>query len=151
MNKNIILSAFLTIAFILPNISFALPAPCSQEELVQSSDFAVEGRVTKVECDAPYESDQCTAKDDATNFVPELMAKCIATVKVSETIKGEYKKGDEAIIPYLQLVQKCENGTHAIPGAPVKNFVPNSIIKYYNSEQCKYWNYLQISVPPSIN
>lgn len=151
MNKNIIVSAFLSIAFILPNISFALPAPCSQQELLQSSDFAVEGRVTKVQCDAPYESNECSATDEAVDFIPELLAKCRATVKISKNIKGKHKKGDEAIIPYLQLVQKCENGTHIIPGSPVKNFVPNSVIKYYNSEQCKYWNYLQISVPPSNN
>jgi hypothetical protein len=151
MNNTLIISLFLATAFILPNLCHALPAPCTQEQLLESSNFAIEGTVTKVECEAPYESQECSAKDDAKSFVPELLAKCIANVKVSENIKGQYGKGDEAVIPYLQLVQNCENGTHIIPGSPVKNFVPNSLIKYYNSEQCKYWNYLQISAPPSNN
>ena len=151
MNNKIIISLFLTIALILPNLVFALPAPCTPEELLESSDFAIEGTVTKVECDTPYNSNECSPKDGVEGFIPELVAKCTANVKVGENIKGEYKKGDEAVIPYLQLVQRCENGTHIIPGSPVKNFIPNSVIKYYNSQQCKYWNYTQISVPPSDN
>jgi len=148
MNNRLIISLFSAIAFIVPNLCFALPAPCTQEELLQSSDFAIVGTVTKVECGAPYESKECTAKDGNSSFVPEMIANCTATVKVSENIKGKYNKGDEAPVPYVQLVQRCENGTHMIPGSPVKNFIPNSVIKYYNSEQCKYWNYIQISTPP---
>jgi len=151
MNNTLIISIFLAAAFILPNWCQALPAPCTQEQLLESSNFAIEGRVTKVECDAPYESQECSANDDAKSFVPELVAKCTANVKVLTSIKGEYNKGDEAVIPYLQLVQKCENGTHIIPGSPVRSFVPNSVIKYYDSSECKYWNYLQISVPPTNN
>ncbi len=150
MNKLLIIPAILIAATIAPILSHALPAPCSQEELLQSSDFAVEGRVVKIECGEPYESDECTAAD-SDNFVPELLAKCTATVKVTENIKGKYNKGDEAEISYLQRVQSCQNGNHIIPGSPVKIFVPNSIIKYYNSEQCKYWNYTQIKVPPANN
>lgn len=149
MNNILIISLFLAAAFIFPNSGLALPAPCTQEQLLESSNFAIEGTVTKVECDAPYESKECTANDDGKSFVPELVAKCTANVKVTESIKGEYRKGDEEVIPYLQLVQKCENGTHIIPGSPVRNFVPNSVIKYYDSAQCKYWNYLQVSVPPT--
>ena len=148
MNKLLIIPAILIAAIIFPGISLGLPAPCTQEELLNSSDFAVEGRVAKIECGEPYQSDECTAGDSG-NFLPELLAKCTATVIVSENIKGEYKKGDEAEIPYLQRVQSCQNGNHIIPGSPVKVFVPNSIVKYYNSEQCKYWNYTQIQVPPS--
>lgn len=151
MNNKTIISLFLTIGLILPNLSLALPAPCTQEELLQSSDFAIEGTVKKVECDEPYDSKECSAKDGVEGFVPELVAKCSATVKVSKSIKGDYNTGDEAVIPYLQLVRKCENGSHIIPGSPVKNFVPNSVVKYYNSEQCKYWNYIQVSVPPANN
>ncbi|GJM15693.1 MAG: hypothetical protein DHS20C13_10200 [Thermodesulfobacteriota bacterium] len=151
MNNTLIISLFLAVAFIIPNLCYAIPAPCTQEQLLESSDFAIEGTVTKVECGEPYESKQCSAKDGIEGFVPELVAKCKATVKVSDNIKGKYNKGDEVVIPYLQLVQQCENGTHMIPGSPLKVFVPNSVIKYYNSEQCKYWNYLQISVPPSNN
>lgn len=151
MNNTLIISLFLTAAFILPNLGYALPAPCTQQQLLESSNFAIEGTVTKVECQAPYESQECSANDDGKSFVPELVAKCTANVKVSTSIKGEYNIGDEAVIPYLQLVRKCENGTHIIPGSPVKSFVPNSVIKYYDSDKCKYWNYLQISVPPTNN
>ena len=150
MKNTLILSFFLATAFVLPDISLALPAPCTQEELLQSSDYAIEGIVTKVECEAPYDSKQCTPSgENAGTFVPELVSKCTARVKVTKNIKGNYNKGGVALIPYTQLVQKCENGSHIIPGSPVKNFVPNSVIKYYHSEQCKYWNYIQISVPPS--
>lgn len=151
MKNKIILPAILIAILLIPSLSLALPAPCTQEQLLESSDFAVEGMVTKIECGDPYESDQCKAKEGVSNFVPELLANCTATVKVTKSIKGKYKKGDEAQIPYLQLVQSCENGEHMIPGSPVKNFVPNSVIKYYNSEQCKYWNYTQIKVPPTNN
>lgn len=148
MNSKIIISLFSAIAFIIPNLCSALPAPCTQEELLQSSDFAIEGTVTKVACGTPYKSEQCTAKNDDDSFVPELLADCKATVKVTKNIKGNYEAGDEATIPYIQLVQHCNNGNHIIPGSPVKDFVPNSVIKYYSSQQCKYWNYIKISTPP---
>ncbi len=149
MKNKLIISLVLLISTIIPGVCLALPAPCSQEQLLESSDFAIEGTVTKIECGEPYESKECTAKEGNSDFVPELLAKCTATVKVTENIKGKYNKGDKATIPYLQLVQRCENGNHIIPGSPIKDFVPNSLIKYYNSEQCKYWNYSQIKVPPS--
>ena len=135
MRNKLIIPAILVATLLIPSISLALPAPCTQQELEESSDFAVEGTVTKIECGESYESNQCKAKDGSNDFVPELLAKCTATVVVTESIKGQYKKGDEAIIPYLQLVQSCENGEQMLPGSPVKNFVPNSVIKYYNSEQ----------------
>lgn len=150
MNNTLIISLFLTVAFIIPNLCYALPAPCTPQELLESSDFAVEGAVTKIECEAPYDSKECTPNpENKDSFVPELQSKCTATVEVTKNLKGKYNVGDEAPIAYTQLVQKCENGAHIIPGSPVKNFVPNSVIKYYNSEQCKYWNYIQISVPPN--
>jgi len=152
MNNILIISLIVVLASILPNLSYALPAPCTPEELLESSDFAIEGTVTKIECGAPYDSKECTANDENNGkFTPELVSKCTATVKVTKNLKGKYNIGDEAPVPYMQLVQKCENGRHVIPGSPVKYFVPNSVIKYYNSEQCKYWNYIQISVPPETN
>ncbi len=148
MNNKLIISLFIIIASILPNLSHALPAPCTPEELLDSSDFAIEGIVTKVECGKPYDSTQCNPNAENTaKFVPELVSKCSATVKVAKNIKGQYNIGDDALIPFIKLVQKCENGNHIIPGSPVKNFVLDSKIKYYSSEQCKYWNYIQISVP----
>jgi len=117
--KSKITLLIIIITFLLPNLSHALPAPCTPEELLESSDFAVEGTVTKIECEAPYESKQCTPNaEDADAFVPELQSKCTATVKVTKNLKGKYDIGDEALIPYTQLVQKCENGTHIIPGSP---------------------------------
>jgi len=149
MKNKLMISLFLIITSVLPNLSYALPAPCTPEQLLDSSDYAIEGTVTKIECDTPFNSKECTPNaEDKDSFVPELQSKCTATVKVTKNIKGNYAPGDDALIPYLQLVQKCERGTHIIPGSPVKNFVPNSMIKYYNSKQCKYWNYIQISVPP---
>jgi len=149
MNNKLIISLFLIITPTLPNLSYALPAPCTPEELLDSSDYAIEGIVTNVQCEAPYDSKECTPNAENTGtFTPELQSKCSATVKVTKNIRGQYDIGDEALVPFIKLVQKCENGTHIIPGSPIKNFVLKSEIKYYNSEQCKYWNYIQISVPP---
>jgi hypothetical protein len=119
----------------------AVPPPCSEEELLGSSDYAVEGTVVKVECGKPYDSGECRpAADNAVGFIPETVSKCSATVKVKTSIKGKYAPGDLAPVPFLKVVQACENGSHIIPGSPKADLKENTDIRYYNSGLCRYSN-----------
>ena len=119
----------------------AVPPPCSEQELIDSSDYAVEGTVVKVECGQPYDSGECRPQaDKAADFVPETVSKCIATVKVKKNIKGKYTPGDMAPVPFLKVVQACENGDHIIPGSPKADLEQNTDIRYYDSGMCRYSN-----------
>ncbi|MEQ9617640.1 MAG: hypothetical protein RIG61_00520 [Deltaproteobacteria bacterium] len=141
MKNKITLSLILTAFSIALNHAYAVPPPCTTEELLKSSDYAVEGTVMKIECGEPYDSEECKPLDESSgNFVPELVAKCMATVKVTKNIKGGYEAGSEAPVPFLKIAQDCENGSHIIPGSPTKDLAVNSNIEYYNSELCRYWN-----------
>jgi hypothetical protein len=119
----------------------AVPPPCSEQELLGSSDYAVEGTVVKIECGKPYDSGECRpANDNAAGFIPESVSKCNATVKVKTNIKGKYAPGDPAPVPFLKVVQACENGSHIIPGSPKADLKENTDIRYYNSGLCRYSN-----------
>lgn len=148
MKNKITLSLILTVFSIALNHAYAVPPPCTPEELLKSSDYAVEGTVTKIECGEPYDSEECKPLDGAPgDFVPELVAKCTATVKVTKNIKGGYEAGSEAPVPFLKIAQKCENGSHIIPGSPAQDLTENENIKYYNSELCRYWNLEHTALP----
>ena len=148
MKNEIILSLILTVFSIGLNQALAVPPPCTTEELINSSDYAVEGTVTTIECGEPYDSGECKPPDESPgDFVPELLAKCTATVIVTKNIKGGYEAGSEAPVPFLKIVQKCENGSHIIPGSPTSNLTENMEVRYYNSELCRYWNLEQLAPP----
>lgn len=139
-NKIIILLIFTVFAISAVSAN-AVPPPCSPEELLNSSDYAVEGTVIRIECGKPYDSGECRASsDNQDNFIPELVSKCTATVKVTKNIKGKYGPGGEAPVPYLKIVQDCKNGSHIIPGSPKADLAENTDIRYYSSELCRYWN-----------
>jgi hypothetical protein len=119
----------------------AVPPPCSEEELLGSSDYAVEGTVVKVECGKPYDSGECRpAVDNTAAFTPETVSKCSATVMVKTSMKGKYAPGDLAPEQFLKVVQACENGSHIIPGSPKADLKENTDIRYYNSGLCRYSN-----------
>lgn len=119
----------------------AVPPPCSEEQLLDSSDYAVEGTVIKIECGKPYDSGECRpANDNTAGFMPESVSNCTATVKVKTNIKGKYAPGDSAPVPFLKVVQACENGSHIIPGSPKADLKENTDIRYYNSGLCRYSN-----------
>ena len=140
MRNGIIIPLILLAVTAAPVISSAIPRPCSEEELVESSDYAVQGTVTKVECGEAYDSGECRPLDGESGFKPEMVAKCTATLSVTEGIKGDYAPGSEAAVPFLKVVSPCENGSHIIPGSPKADLGVNMRVKYYNSGTCRYSN-----------
>ena len=127
--------------------------PCSPEELLETSDYAVEGYVIQVECGRPYNSGECKQwriVGDAMrgcNFKPELIADCVATVEVTACLKGDIRVGDEVNIPFLKVVQECENGERTTFGKPKKDIRLHSKIRYYNSSSCAYSNVEELEKP----
>lgn len=120
---------------------YAIPPPCSREELLDSSKYAFEGVVVKIECAKPYDSEECRPADEGSpGFMPEMVSKCIATVKVEKNLKGEYGPGDQAPVPFLKVVGECKNGSHIIPGSPKADLVENTRVRYYDSGLCRYSN-----------
>ena len=140
MKTRIIIPLILLAVTAAPGVSSAIPPPCSQDELIESSDYAVQGTVTKVECGEAYDSGECRPIDGESGFKPETVAKCTATVSVTKSIKGDYASGSEAPVPFLKVVSPCENGSHIIPGGPKASLAESMRITYYNSEMCRYSN-----------
>jgi hypothetical protein len=141
----------------------AVPVPCSQEDLLNTSNYAIEGVVTGTFCGTPYDSRECipfpedvkcaSIADNGSiidvpclrgEFQPELVSNCIATIKVTKNLKGNYNKGIYVDIPFLELVQESENGTCAIPGSPKLHFEGDSKIRYYDSSSCKWSNFEEL-------
>lgn len=146
MKHKITISLIFAIISISLSQSHAVPPPCSPEELLQSSDYAIEGTVTKIECGEPYDSGECKPSGEASGgFSPELVAECTATVKVTKNLKGGYEAGSEAPVPFLKIARECENGVHIIPGSPTKNVIEKTNIRYYDSTLCRYWNLEQLT------
>jgi hypothetical protein len=145
-NKILILLIF-TVLAISAGRTNAVPPPCSSEELLNSSEYAVEGTVVKIECGKPYDSEECgPSSKNSDNSKLELISKCMATVKVEKNLKGKYGPGDDAPLPFLKVVRDCENGSHIIPGSPKADLAENTDIRYYSSELCRYSN-LKILTP----
>jgi hypothetical protein len=61
-------------------------------------------------------------------------------VEVTKSLKGDYALGSEAPLPFLKVVSACENGSHIIPGSPKADLAVDSMVRYYNSETCRYSN-----------
>lgn len=140
MKTGIIIPLILLAVTAAPGVSSAIPPPCTEDELLESSDYAVEGTVTKVECGETYDSGECRPVDGERGFKPETVAKCTATVSVTKSLKGDYDPGSEAPVPFLKIVSACENGSHIIPGSPKADLAENIRIIYYNSGTCRYSN-----------
>lgn len=127
----------------------AIPQPCSEEQLIDSSSYAVKGNITGVECGEPYESGECRPAENINGgFVSELFADCTAVIAVTKSVKGEYRPGDLVNIPFTKIARSCENGTHIIPGTPTSDLKEGMVIRYYDSELCRYSN-TEILTPPT--
>ncbi|HML95118.1 MAG TPA: hypothetical protein PKC29_06780 [Thermodesulfobacteriota bacterium] len=148
MKTGIIIPLILLAVTAAPVISSAIPRPCSEGELLESSDYAVRGTVTKVECGEAHDSGECRPRGGEAGFKPEMVAKCTAMVSVTKSIKGNYAPGSEAPVPFLKVVSKCENGSHIIPGSPKADLSVNMPVVYYNSDACRYSN-LEILPSPT--
>lgn len=148
MKTGIIIPLILLAVTAAPIVSSAVPRPCSEDELLESSDYAVEGTVTKVECGEAYDSGECRSIDGESGFKPEMVAKCTATVSVTKSLKGDYAPGSEAPLPFLKVVSPCENGSHIIPGSPKASLSDSMLVRYYNSGTCRYSN-LEILPTPT--
>lgn len=123
------------------NTAGALPPPCSPEELLNTSEYAVVGEVIKVHCGKPYDSNECRPDGDKEpGFEPELFSNCAATLLISENLKGKHKAGTKVVIPYVRVAKECVQGTHIIPGSPTSELKVGERIKYYKSAKCRYWN-----------
>jgi hypothetical protein len=141
MKNKLIISLILALISITVNRAYAIPPPCSEEELLNSSDYAVEGTVISVDCGEPYDSEECRPDYTAAGeFIPETVSKCTATVNVTRSMKGKYEAGESAPVPFLKVVRECKNGTHIIPGSPTADLASGMSIRYYNSEICRYSN-----------
>ena len=132
------------------NTAGALPPPCTPEELLDTSEYAVEGKVVKVVCGEPYDSNECKPEaDEKGGFEPELFSNCAATLLVSKNLKGSHEAGEKVVIPYVRVARACRGGTHILPGSPTRELSVGSDIRYYKSEQCRYWNIERIEEPGS--
>lgn len=129
-------------------ITTAMPPPCSEAELLETSESALEGYVVAVDCGEPYDSGECQWNPLLPEpFLPELVADCTATMLVTHVLKGDLAVGEEVEIPFSRLVRPCENGDPLVPGSPWKDFGLYSKVRYYDSEPCRYWNLVEIEAP----
>lgn len=132
------------------NTAGALPPPCSPEELLNSSQYAVQGEVLKVYCGEPYNSNECRPdQENDTGFEPELYSNCSATIMIIDNLKGNHKAGTKVVIPYVRVAKQCSGGTRIIPGSPTYELVAGEQIKYYKSAKCRYWNIQELQQPGS--
>jgi hypothetical protein len=86
----ILLSALLLSLALMPGPARALPAPMSDQDLMEKSDLVALVRVLNVTCTS-------ITKDDATG---EDLPSYLATLQVLEVKKGDAQRGDEVIVTW---------------------------------------------------
>ena len=90
MRLCLVLSALSIALALAVGPALALPAPMSDQELMEKSDLVALVRVLSVTCTS-------LTKDDATG---EELPGYLATLQVREVKKGDAKKGDEVIVTW---------------------------------------------------
>src|SRR5262245_62888782 len=90
MRLCIVLSALFLSLALMASPARALPAPMSDQELMDKSDLVALVRVLNVTCSS-------LTKDVATG---EELPSYLATLKVLEVEKGDAKRGDEVIVTW---------------------------------------------------
>ena len=90
MRLCIVLSALFLSLALMASPARALPAPMSDQELMEKSDLVALVRVLSVTCTS-------VTKDDATG---EELPSYLATLQVLEVKKGDAKRGDEVIVTW---------------------------------------------------
>ena len=150
MKRKINTALILLVISLSLNTAGALPPPCSPEELLETSEYAVEGEVTKVVCGQPYDSKECKPEEGKeSDYEPELFSNCSATILISKNLKGSHEAGQKVVIPYVRVARECKGGAHMLPGSPTYELTVGSHIKYYKSKQCRYWNIEKLEGPGS--
>lgn len=138
MKKTYIVIAIILFSFSSVSHVSAMPPPCSDNELLSSSAWAVEGWVTDIQCGETYDSGECEPAE--WGYEPRLLQDCIATIKVTRVLKGNYNVGDEIKIPYHKQIQHGD-GECIIPGVICHVVELHSVIRYYAGTPC--WNNLE--------
>src|SRR5262245_28803496 len=105
-----LLSALCVAVTLATSPVLALPAPMSDQELMEKSDLVALVRVLNVTCTS-------LTKDDATG---EELPSYLATLQVLEVKKGDAKRADEVIVTW-----------RAVP----KSIVGPSTVYYYPGEE----------------
>jgi hypothetical protein len=131
---------FIGLFFLYIYTAQALPAPCSGEKLIETSDFALEGFIIDTKCSEPRETKDCPANKNTA----ETVADCTASIKVTKWLKGGGQE-NETTINYQKLIIGCEESNYE---EIYKNFEPNAKIEYYHSS-CQ--NNFRILAGPIIN
>jgi hypothetical protein len=90
MRLCLILSALSVALALATGPARALPAPMSDQDLMEKSDLVALVRVLNVTCTS-------VTKDDATG---EELPSYLATLQVREVKKGDAKRGDEVIVTW---------------------------------------------------
>jgi hypothetical protein len=90
MRLYIALSALFLSVALMASPARALPAPMSDQELMEKSDLVALVRVLNVTCTS-------LTKDDATG---EELPSYLATLQVLDVKKGDAKRGDEVIVTW---------------------------------------------------
>ncbi|HET9935624.1 MAG TPA: hypothetical protein VFQ29_04090 [Methyloceanibacter sp.] len=90
MRLYIALSALFLSLALMASPARALPAPMSDQELMEKSDLVALVRVLNVTCTS-------LTKDDATG---EELPSYLATLQVLDVKKGDAKRGDEVIVTW---------------------------------------------------
>lgn len=88
------LTLFLALV-LTPSLLLAIPAPMSEEELVEKSDVVALVRVLSVACTS-------ITKDEQTG---EELPGYLATLQVLEVKKGDVKPGDEVMVTWREIPQ----------------------------------------------
>ena len=110
MRLYIALSALFLSLALMASPARALPAPMSDQELMEKSDLVALVRVLTVTCTS-------VTKEDATG---EELPSYLATLQLLEVKKGDAKRGDEVIVTW-----------RAVP----KSIVGPWTVYYYPGEQ----------------
>ena len=127
----IVLSLFLVsmMGFVL-----AVPAPCSDDELAEDSNYGIVGTVKSVSCNETFEDQPCV------NGSINILQKCTAKVEITEVLKGSYEVGDEIEIEFDKMYEL--NDTDCIPGSFTETFTEGHKIKYYDASSSCIWSRL---------
>jgi hypothetical protein len=105
-------SALLLLISLLATPALALPAPMSEQELMDKSDLVATVRVLSVSCTV-------VTKDDKTG---EDLPAYLARLRLLEVKKGDAKKGDEILVTWRAVPK-------GIVGPWTVNYYPGEVVE----------------------